>query len=164
MNFDQFREVPTVEKRNRLKISQSRVSYCHGTVVPPLSRIPPIPSCLLCFHPLSIPLIRLTQEYLVVAHISGFITYGVGEWRHNSLAPLVALRASFLFSSSSSSSKGDVSFFENALKALKQHFFAGLQGQQLFLVLALELSVNGLLLKDRQPHISKVNKYLPNNS
>ena len=58
------------------------------------------------------------------------------------------------------SSKGDVSF-ENVLKALKQFFFAGLQGQQLFLVLALKLSVSGLLLKDCQPHISKVNKYLP---
>ena len=57
-----------------------------------------------------------------------------------------------------------MSFFENALKALKQFFFAGLQGWQLFLVLVLELYVNGLLLKDRQPHISKVNKYLPDNS
>ena len=69
------------------------------------------------------------------------------------------ISVSFFFSS-----KGDVSFFENALKALNQFFFAGLQGQQLFLVLALELSVNGLLLKDRQPHISKVNRYLPDNS
>ena len=58
------------------------------------------------------------------------------------------------------SSKGDVSFFENMLKAPNQFFFAGLQGQQLFLVFALELSVNGLLLKDRQPYISKVNKYI----
>jgi fatty acid synthase subunit beta len=61
-------------------------------------------------------------------------------------------------------------------------FFAGLRGQQLFPVLALEpsvvqdsieggkaqptpmLSVNGLLLKDLQPYISKTNKYLPDNS
>ncbi|KAN0107491.1 hypothetical protein V8E52_010086 [Russula decolorans] len=80
------------------------------------------------------------------------------------------------------SSKDDASFLENVQKALKWLFFAGMQGQQLFPVLALEpsvvqdsidggegqptpmLSVNGLLLKDLQPHISKTNKYLPDNS
>jgi hypothetical protein len=74
------------------------------------------------------------------------------------------------------------SFLENVQKALKWLFFAGMRGQQLFPVLALEpsvvqdsidggegqptpmLSVNGLLLKDLQPHISKTNKYLPDNS
>ena len=76
LNFDQFRQVPTVEKKNRPEISQSHVSY--STVVPPLP-LPPIPSCLLCFRPLSIPLIGLTQEYLVAAHISSFITCGVGD-------------------------------------------------------------------------------------
>ena len=60
-----------------------------------------------------------------MAHISGFITCGVGEWRHDSLATLVTLKASFLFFFFSSS-KGDVSFVENASKALKQLFFAGL--------------------------------------
>ena len=65
--------------------------------------------------------------------------------------------------------------------ALKGLFFAGARGQQLFPVLALKpsvvqdsidggedqtipmLSVNGLLLKDLQPLISKMNKYLPDN-
>jgi fatty acid synthase subunit alpha len=81
-----------------------------------------------------------------------------------------------------SSSKDDASFLENAQKAIKWLFFTGLRGQQLFPVLALEpsvvqdlidggegqptpmLSVNGLLLKDLQSHISKTNKYLPDNS
>jgi fatty acid synthase subunit alpha, fungi type len=79
-------------------------------------------------------------------------------------------------------SKDDASFFKNVQKTLNWVFFAGMRGQQLFPVLALEpfvvqdsidggegqptpmLSVNGLLLKDLQPHISKTNKYLPDNS
>ena len=79
------------------------------------------------------------------------------------------------------SSKNGVSFLENVQMALKWLFFAGTQGQQLFSIFALEpsvvqdsidggedqtipmLSVNGLLLKDLQPLISKTNKYLPDN-
>jgi fatty acid synthase subunit beta len=80
------------------------------------------------------------------------------------------------------SSKDDASFLENVQKALKWLFFVGVWGQQLSPVLALKpsvvqdsideeegqptpmLSINGLLLKDLQPHISMTNKYLPDNS
>jgi fatty acid synthase subunit alpha len=128
----------------------------------------------------SFPLIGLTQftQYLVAARVSGLSpaelsTCFSGASGHSQ--GLVTAVAVF-------SSKDDASFLENVQKALKWLFFAGMRGQQLFPVLALEpsvvqdsidggegqpmpmLSVNGLLLKDLQPHISKTNKYLPDNS
>jgi fatty acid synthase subunit alpha len=128
----------------------------------------------------SFPLIGLTQftQYLVAARVSGLSPAKLsarfsGASGHSQ--GLVMAIAVF-------SSKDDASFLENVQKALKWLFFAGMWGQQLFPVLALEpsviqdsidggegqptpmLSVNGLLLKDLQPHISKTNKYLPDNS
>ncbi|KAN0109683.1 hypothetical protein V8E52_009029 [Russula decolorans] len=117
-------------------------------------------------------------QYLVAARVSGLSpaelsAHFSGASGHSQ--GLVTAVAVF-------SSKDDASFLENVQKALKWLFFAGMRGQQLFPVLALEpsvvqdsidggegqptpmLSVNGLLLKDLQPHISKMNKYLPDNS
>ncbi len=130
--------------------------------------------------PVSFPLIGLTQftQYLVAARVSGLspaelsARFSGASGHSQGLVTAIAI----------SSSKDDASFLENAQKALKWLFFAGLRGQQLFPVLALEpsvvqdsieggegqptpmLSVNGLLLKDLQSHISKTNKYLPDNS
>jgi fatty acid synthase subunit alpha, fungi type/fatty acid synthase subunit beta, fungi type len=141
---------------------------------------PAPPSCLLASIPVSFLLIGLTQftQYLVAARLSGLSPAELsacfcGASGHSQ--GLVTAVATF-------SSKDDASFLENVRKALEWLFLAGMRGQQLFPVLALEpsvvqdsidggegqstpmLSVNGLLLKDLQPHISKTNKYLPDNS
>jgi fatty acid synthase subunit alpha len=142
------------------------------------SRSPPVE--YLASVPVSFPLIGLTQftQYLVAARVSGLSPAELsarfsGASGHSQ--GLVTTVAVFF-------SKDDASFLENIQKALKWLFFAGMRGQQIFPVLALEpsvvqdsidggegqptpmLSVNGLLLKDLQPHISKMNKYLPDNS
>ncbi|KAN0105615.1 hypothetical protein V8E52_010860, partial [Russula decolorans] len=132
------------------------------------------------FYEHGLNVISLTQftQYLVAARVSGLSPAELsarfsGASGHSQ--GLVTAVAVF-------SSKDDASFLENVQKALKWLFFAGMWGQQLFPVLVLEpsvvqdsidggegqptamLSVNGLLLKDLQPHISKTNKYLPDNS
>ena len=107
LNFGQFREVPTVEKKLCPENSSSHISS-------PLS--PPS---------LVFPLIGLTQstQYLAVARISGFIASGVGDmilWHLWLLSGPCHDRFCF------SSPKGDIFFFENALRALKQLFFTGM--------------------------------------
>lgn len=156
--------------------------YEHGmNVISWLTGVTPLPPiAYFASVPVSFPLIGLTQftQYLVAARVSGLSPAELsarfsGASGHSQ--GLVTAVAVF-------SSKDDASFLENTQKALKWLFFAGLRGQQLFPVLALEpsivqdsieggegqptpmLSVNGLLLKDLQPYISKTNKYLPDNS
>jgi malonyl CoA-acyl carrier protein transacylase len=162
--------------------SQGTSFYEHGmNAISWLTGVAPLPPvAYLASVPVSFPLIGLTQftQYLVAARVSGLspaelaARFSGASGHSQGLVTAVAIF----------SSKDDVSFFENALKALKWLFFAGLRGQQLFPVLALEpsvvqdsieggegqptpmLSVNGLLLKDLQTHISKTNKHLPDNS
>jgi fatty acid synthase subunit alpha len=162
--------------------SQGTSFYEHGVnVISWLSGSAPLPSVdYLASVPVSFPLIGLTQftQYLVAARVSGLspaelpARFSGASGHSQGLATTVAIF----------SSKDDASSLENVQKALKWLFFAGMRGQQLFPVLALEpsvvqdfidggegqptpmLSVNSLLLKDLQPHISKTNKYLPDNS
>ena len=162
--------------------SQDTTFYEHGLdVISWLTgAIPRPPVAYLASVPVSFPLIGLTQftQYLVAARVSGLspaelsARFSGASGHSQGLVTAIAI----------SSSKDDVSFIDNARKALKWLFFAGLRGQQLFPVLALEPSVvqdsidggegqptpmlliNGLLLKDLQPHISKTNKHLPENS
>jgi len=87
----------------------------------------------------SFPLIGLTQftQYLVAARVSGLspaelsVHFSGASGHSQCLVTAIAI----------SSSKDDASFPENAQKALKWLFFAGLRGQQLFPILALEPSV-----------------------
>jgi fatty acid synthase subunit alpha, fungi type len=162
--------------------SQDTSFYEHGLdVISWLTGVTPRPPVTyFASVPVSFPLIGLTQftQYLVAARVSGLspaelsARFSGASGHSQGLVTAIAI----------SSSKDDTSFLENAQKALKWLFFAGLRGQQLFPVLALEpsvvqdsieggegqptpmLSVNGLLLNDLQPHISKTNKYLPDNS
>ena len=156
--------------------------YEHGlNVISWLTGAAPLPPvAYFASIPVSFPLIGLTQftQYLVAARVSGLSPAELsacfsGASGHSQ--GLVTAVAVF-------SSQDDASFLENVQKALKWLFFAGVRGQQLFPVLALEpsvvqdsidggegqptpmLSVNGLLLDDLQPHISKTNTYLPDNS
>jgi malonyl CoA-acyl carrier protein transacylase len=88
----------------------------------------------------SFPLIGLTQftQYLAAACVSGGLLPAElsarfsGASRHSQGLVTAVTILSF---------KDDVSFLENVQKALKWLFSAGLQGQQLFPVLALEPSV-----------------------
>ncbi|KAF8271214.1 fatty acid synthase [Lactarius quietus] len=143
--------------------AQDTTFYEHGmNVISWLTgESPRPPVAYLASVPVSFPLIGLTQftQYLVALACPAF--------RLRS-CPHVSL--------------DDASFIDNVQKALKWLFFAGLRGQQLFPILALEpsvvqesieggegqptpmLSIGGLLLKDLQPHISKTNKHLPENS
>ncbi|KAI9439787.1 fatty acid synthase [Lactarius indigo] len=162
--------------------SQDTTFYEHGMdVISWLTgTIPRPPVAYLASVPVSFPLIGLTQftQYLVAARVSGHspaelsARFSGASGHSQGLVTAIAI----------SSSKDDASFIDNAHKALKWLFFAGLRGQQLFPVLALEpsvvqdsieggegqptpmLSISGLLLKDLQPHISKTNKHLPENS
>lgn len=162
--------------------SQDTSFYEHGlNVISWLTRATPRPPVTyFASVPVSFPLIGLTQftQYLVAARVSGLspaelsARFSGASGHSQGLVTAIAI----------SSSKDEASFLDNAQKALKWLFFAGLRGQQLFPVLALEpsvvqdsieggegqptpmLSVSGLLLKDLQPHISKTNKYLPDNS
>ncbi|KAI0264369.1 fatty acid synthase [Gloeopeniophorella convolvens] len=130
--------------------------------------------------PVSFPLIGLTQftQYLIAACVSGLSPAELGARFSGASGHSQGLVTAIAISSS----KDEASFLDNAHKALKWLFFAGLRGQQLFPVLALEpsvvqdsieggegqptpmLSVSGLLLKDLQPQITKTNKHLPANS
>jgi fatty acid synthase subunit alpha, fungi type len=130
--------------------------------------------------PVSFPLIGLTQftQYLVAARVSGLSPAELSARLSGASGHSQGLVTAIAISSS----EDDASFLDNARKALKWLFFAGLRGQQLFPVLALEptivqdsieggegqpspmLSVHGLLLKDLQQQISKTNKHLHENS
>ena len=162
--------------------SQDTSFYEHGMdVISWLTEATPRPPvAYLASVPVSFPLIGLTQftQYLVAARVSGLspaelsARFSGASGHSQGLVTAIAI----------SSSKDDASFVDNARKALKWLFFAGLRGQQLFPVLALEpsvvqdsidggegqptpmLSINGLQLEDLQPHISKTNKHLPENS
>jgi len=162
--------------------SQGTSFYEHGLdVISWLTGAAPLPPiAYFASVPVSFPLIGLTQfiQYYAAARVSGLspaelsARFSGASGHSQGLVTAVAIF----------SSKDDASFLENVQKALKWLFFAGLRGQQLFPVLAIEpsvvqdsidggegqptpmLSVNGLLLKDLQPHISKTNKYLPDNS
>ncbi|EEB93555.1 hypothetical protein MPER_07767, partial [Moniliophthora perniciosa FA553] len=130
--------------------------------------------------PVSLPLIGVTQlvQYLVVCHVVG-LTPGElsdrvkGATGHSQgVVSAVAISASTSFES----------FIENTQKATKWLFFCGLRGQEAFPVVSLEpdlvrdsveggegtpspmLLVTGLSLKGLQPHLSKTNKHLPENS
>uniref|UniRef100_A0A0W0EUQ4 Putative fatty acid synthase n=1 Tax=Moniliophthora roreri TaxID=221103 RepID=A0A0W0EUQ4_MONRR len=146
-----------------------------------LSGASPRPSkAYLASIPVSLPLIGVTQlvQYLVVCHVVG-LTPGElsdrieGATGHSQgVVSAVAISASTSFES----------FTENAQKAIKWLFFCGMRGQEAFPVVSLEpdltrdsleggegtpspmLSVTGLSLKELQPHLSKTNKHLPENS
>jgi fatty acid synthase subunit beta len=97
----------------------------------------PLP--LVASVPVSFPLIRLAQfiQYLVVAHVSGLSPSELsacfsGASGHS--PGLVTAVAIF-------TSKDDAPFLENVHNAPKWFFFAGVRGQQLLPVLALEPSV-----------------------
>ncbi|KAL0065236.1 fatty acid synthase alpha subunit Lsd1 [Marasmius tenuissimus] len=130
--------------------------------------------------PLSLPLVGVTQlvQYLVVCHVTGLTPGEVcdrikGATGHSQgVVSAVAIAASTSFES----------FTENAKKATRWLFFCGMRGQEAFPVVSLEpelvkdsveggegtpspmLSVTGLSLKELEPHISKTNKFLPDNS
>lgn len=130
--------------------------------------------------PVSLPLIGLTQlvQYLVVCRVSGlspgeFRSRIAGATGHSQgIVAAVAVAASGTFEE----------FTNNSVKALKWLFFCGLRGQHAFPVTSVEpsivqdateggegtpspmLSVTGLGLKELQPHITKTNKHLPENS
>lgn len=162
--------------------SQDTSFYEHGLdVISWLSRATPRPPiAYFAAVPVSFPLIGLTQftQYLVAARVSGLSPAELSA----RLAGASGHSQGLVTAIAISSSADDASFLDNVRRALKWLFFAGLRGQQLFPVLALEpsvvqdsieggegqpspmLSVNGLLLKDLQQHISKTNKYLPRNS
>jgi len=103
--------------------------YKYGlNVISWLTRVTPRPLvAYLASVPVSFPLIGLTQftQYLVAAHVSGLspaelLACFSGTSGHSQgLVTAIAI----------SSSKDDASFLENAQKALKWLFFAGLQGQ-----------------------------------
>lgn len=150
-------------------------------VVSWLSGETPRPSvAYLASVPVSLPLIGLTQlvQYLVVCHVSGlspgeFRSRIAGATGHSQgIVAAVAIAASATFEE----------FTNNSVKALKWLFFCGLRGQHAFPVTSVEpsivqdateggegtpspmLSVTGLGLKELQPHITKTNKHLPENS
>ena len=113
LNFSQFREVPMVEKKSHPENSSSRVSSPlspRSHSLTPLARIPSDRTDSI-------------HSILGRGHISGFIASGVGNailWHLWLLSG--PCHGCFCFSSP----KGDVFFFENSLRALKQLFFAGL--------------------------------------
>ncbi|KAF9267936.1 fatty acid synthase [Marasmius fiardii PR-910] len=130
--------------------------------------------------PVSLPLIGATQlvQYLVACHVTGLTPGDLGDrlkgatGHSQGVVSAVAIAASTSFES----------FNENAKKATKWLFFCGMRGQEAFPVVSLEpelvkdsveggegtpspmLSITGLSLKELQPHLSKTNKYLPENS
>ena len=150
LNFDQFREVPTVEKKISPRNSPSCISsplspYSHPHC--PLALIPTVP----CSHSLWSDWLNLLNTWSWPA----YLVYHLWSWRCDSLAPLVTLRALsrlFLFFFS----QRWCTFLENALKALKQLFFTGLWGQQLFPIFALKPSAThsnfGVSLFSLSPH------------
>ena len=147
--------VPKVEKKSRPENSSSRIP----TV--PLLPFPRPPCSDFLWSGWLNPLNTWSWP--------AYLVYNLWSWRRDSLAPLATIRAmsqSFLFFFFP---KGEVSFFENALRALKWLFFAGLWGQQLFPVHALKPTATrsnsgASLLFSLSPHTSKMNKYLPDNS
>jgi fatty acid synthase subunit alpha, fungi type len=162
--------------------SQDTSFYEHGLdVISWLTgAIPRPPTAYFASVPVSFPLIGLTQftQYLVAARVSGLSPAELSARLSGASGHSQGLVTAIAISSS----KDETSFLENTRRALKWLFFAGLRGQQLFPVLALEpsivqdsieggegqpspmLSVQGLILKELQQQISKTNKYLPENS
>ncbi len=116
-------------------VSQSTSFYEYGlNGISWLTGVAPLPPiAYFASVPVSSPPIRLTQfiQYYAAARVSGLSPAEL--WAHFSGTSghsqgLVTAVAIF-------SSKDYVSFLENVQKALKWLFFAGLRGQQLFLVL-----------------------------
>ncbi|KAF6759889.1 fatty acid synthetase alpha subunit [Ephemerocybe angulata] len=168
--------IPLAEEEN------DSTFYTHGLdVVSWLSGATPRPPVAYTASvPISFPLIGLTQlvQYLVVCRVAG-ITPGQlrdrigGATGHSQgIVSAVAISASSTFEELTANSR----------KALKWLFYSGLRGQQAFPVTAIDpsivqdaveggegtpspmLSVTGLVLKELEPHITKTNKYLPENS
>lgn len=168
--------IPLAEEEN------DSTFYTHGLdVVSWLSGVTPRPPVAYTASvPVSFPLIGLTQlvQYLVVCRVAGLTPgqlrdrIGGATGHSQGIVSAVAISSSSTFEELTANSR----------KALKWLFYSGLRGQQAFPVTAIDpsivqdaveggegtpspmLSVTGLVLKELEPHITKTNKYLPENS
>ena len=134
----------------------------------------------LALVPISFHLIWLTQlvQYLVVYHVTNLtpgelpsrLSRAMGHFQ--GIVSVVVIAASGTFEE----------FINNSHKAIKWLFYSGLRGQQAFPVTSVEptivqdsivgregtpspmLSIAGLNLSELQPHVSKTNQHLQDNS